>query len=99
LHLATSFYLIARDRQIYFTTFLPFLRSRCLPQAYPPAAPATPPIIAPFFLFLLTTAPVTAPAPAPIAAFFPALLFVVVVWASEFKIVLLLLLRFSYLSI
>src|SRR5450830_1037413 len=39
-----------------------------LPMTPPRIAPAAPPMIAPFTLFWLVTAPITAPAPAPIAA-------------------------------
>ena len=42
--------------------------STLLPMTPPSMAPAAPPMIAPFTLFLLVTAPITAPAPAPIAA-------------------------------
>src|SRR3954465_5687511 len=42
--------------------------STLLPITPPRIAPAAPPMIAPFTLFLLVTAPIRAPAPAPIAA-------------------------------
>jgi hypothetical protein len=45
-----------------------FVLSTLLPITPPRIAPAAPPMIAPFTLFLLVTAPITAPAPAPMAA-------------------------------
>src|SRR5258707_4939979 len=45
-----------------------FVLSTLLPITPPRIAPAAPPMMAPFTLFLLVTAPITAPAPAPIAA-------------------------------